>query len=159
MTSSPSSTGTPAAVPRAEDRPSLVEHRSPQVDNRGSIGDALGAVSRDLSDLIRQEIELAKAEARQSAVRAGRGAGLLSGAALAGAFALLFLSIGAWAGLDAVMDDAWAAVVVAVVWAVIGGGLALVGKRQVTAVPGLEQTKESVRDIPRALKGEEEQQR
>lgn len=121
----------------------------------GSLGDALGAVSRDLSELVRQEIELAKAEARHTAMRAGRSVGLLAGAAVAAVFTLLFVSFGLWAWLDTVMDDGWAAVVVAVVWAVAGAVLALAGRRQLRAAPGLEQTTQSVREIPRALKGEE----
>ncbi|WP_230121169.1 phage holin family protein, partial [Arthrobacter sp. Bi83] len=36
-----------------------------------SLGDLLGEVTRDLSTLIRQEIELAKAELKQSGTRAG----------------------------------------------------------------------------------------
>ncbi|MDQ1594993.1 MAG: hypothetical protein QOH40_1549, partial [Arthrobacter pascens] len=36
-----------------------------------SLGDLLGDVTRDLSTLMRQELELAKAEAKQSATRAG----------------------------------------------------------------------------------------
>jgi len=121
----------------------------------GSIGEALGAVSRDLSDLVRQEIELAKAEARESATRAGRSAGMIAGAAIGAVFTLLFLSYALWGALDNVMDAGWAALIVAVVWAVIAGVLAAVARQQLRTVPGLEQTKESVRDIPRALKGEE----
>ena len=121
----------------------------------GGIGDALGAVSRDLSELVRQEIELAKAEARQTAVRAGRSAGLVGGAVVAAVFTLLFLSYGLWAWLDEAMPSGWAAVVVAAIWAVTAAVLAVVGRQQLRAAPGLEQTKDSVREIPRALKGEE----
>jgi len=49
-------------------------------------------LSKDLSTLIRQEVQLAKAEATQSAKQAGTGIGMLVGAAI-GAFLLLaFLS-------------------------------------------------------------------
>ena len=121
----------------------------------GSIGEALGAVSRDLSDLVRQEIELAKAEARQSVTRAGRSAGMIAGAAIGAVFTLLFLSYALWEALDEAMPAGWAALIVAAVWAVIAAVLASVARQQLRAVPGLEQTKETVRDIPRALKGEE----
>ncbi|TFC62124.1 phage holin family protein [Cryobacterium sp. TMT2-15-1] len=50
-----------------------------------SLGDLLGEVTRDVSTLVRQEVALAKAEVRQSATRAGKGAGLLGGAGYAGA--------------------------------------------------------------------------
>ncbi|TLM80309.1 phage holin family protein, partial [Pseudarthrobacter sp. NamE2] len=58
-----------------------------------SLGDLLGEVTRDLSTLMRQELELAKAEAKQSATRAGKGGGMLAGAGVAGHFVLLFLSL------------------------------------------------------------------
>jgi hypothetical protein len=44
-----------------------------------SLGDLLGDVTRDLSTLMRQEIELAKAELKQSGTRAGQGGGMLAG--------------------------------------------------------------------------------
>ena len=44
-----------------------------------SLGDLLGDVTRDLSTLMRQELELAKAEAKQSATRAGKGGGMFAG--------------------------------------------------------------------------------
>ena len=54
-----------------------------------SLGDLLSEVTRDLSTLIRQEIELAKAELKQSGTRAGKGGGMLAGAGIAGHFVLL----------------------------------------------------------------------
>ena len=61
-----------------------------------SVGDLLGDVTRDLSTLLRQEVELAKAEARQSAKAAAKGGSMFAGAAVAGHFVLLFLSIALW---------------------------------------------------------------
>lgn len=49
-----------------------------------SLGDMLKEVSQDLSTLMRQEVELAKAELRTSASKAGKGAGMFTGAALGG---------------------------------------------------------------------------
>ena len=56
-----------------------------------SLGELISEVTGDLSTLMRQELELAKAELQQSASRAGKGAGMLGGAAVAGYFVLLFL--------------------------------------------------------------------
>ena len=53
-------------------------------------------MSRDVSTLMRQEVELAKAELTQSAKRAGKGAGMYGGAGVAGWFTLLFLSVALW---------------------------------------------------------------
>ncbi len=90
-----------------------------------SLGDLLGDVTRDMSTLIRQEMDLAKAELRQSATRAGKGSGLLAGAGVAGHFVLLFLSLALWWGLGTLMGFGWAGVVVAVAVAVPGASSAL----------------------------------
>ena len=52
----------------------------PPADPRPSVGEAFAGVASDLSLLMRQEVALAKAELRQSAARAARGAGLMAGA-------------------------------------------------------------------------------
>ncbi|MCU1516663.1 MAG: hypothetical protein JWQ75_1384, partial [Pseudarthrobacter sp.] len=80
-----------------------------------SLGDLLGEVTRDLSTLMRQELELAKAELKQSASKAGKGSGMLAGAGVAGHFVLLFLSIALWYALGELMGLGWSAVVVAVI--------------------------------------------
>jgi hypothetical protein len=126
-------------------------------DARPSIGGLLGEVSKDLSDLVRQEIELAKAEAKQSATRAGKGAGLLGGAGMAGHFVLLFLSLALWWGLGNHTGRGWSGLIVAALWAVVAGALALVGKKQLSSIRGLDRTTDSVKKIPTALKGHEEQ--
>ena len=121
-----------------------------------SLGDLLAEVSRDVSTLMRQEVELAKAEIRESAKRAGRGAGLLGGAGVAGMLALVFLSIALWWGLGYLMGNAWSAVVVAVLWGVVALILALTGKKQIEEVAGVPQTVETVKEIPETLKRNEE---
>jgi hypothetical protein len=121
-----------------------------------SVGELVSEVSRDLSTLIRQEIELAKAEATQSAKRAGKGAGMFGGAGVAGHMVLLFLSLALWWALGSVMGGGWAALVVAVVWAVVAAVLAARGRSELKAVEGLPQTADSVKKIPDALRGHEE---
>jgi hypothetical protein len=127
--------------------------------SRPSIGELLGDVSKDLSELMRQELALAKAEATQSATRAGKGAGLLGGAAVAGYFVLLFLSVALWWALGNHTGRGWSALIVAAIWAVITAVLALVGKRQLASVRGLDRTTETVKKIPPAVKGHEEENR
>ena len=124
---------------------------------RQSVGDLLGDVTRDISTLLRQEVELAKAEVRQSAKQAAKGGSMFAGAAVAGHFVLLFLSIALWWALGDAMDSwAWSAVIVAAVWAVVAAVLALRGKAESRRVAGLPQTTESVKKIPNALQGHEE---
>lgn len=69
-----------------------------------SLGELISEVTEDLSTLMRQEVELAKAEPQQSARRAGKAAGLFSGSAVAGHFALLFLSVALWWALGSRSD-------------------------------------------------------
>lgn len=64
-------------------------------------------MTEDLSILVRQEVELAKAEVQQSARRAGKAAGLFRGSADAGHFALMFLSIAVWWALGSAIGLGW----------------------------------------------------
>jgi hypothetical protein len=122
-----------------------------------SVGQLLGDISGDLTDLLRQEVELAKTEIRESASRAGKGAGMLGGAALAGHMVLVFLSVALWWGLGDVIGHGWSALVVALIWAVIGAVLAKLGQAQLKRVTGLPQTSGTAKRIPKALKGKEEE--
>jgi len=121
-----------------------------------SLGDLLGEVTRDVSTLMRQEVELAKAEVRQSATRAGKGAGLVGGAGYAGHLTVLFLSLAAWWGLGHVIDIAWAAVIVAVIWGIVAAVLAGLGRQELKKIQGAPNTVDSLKRIPDALKRNEE---
>ncbi|GAB2476653.1 phage holin family protein [Promicromonospora xylanilytica] len=121
-----------------------------------SIGELFSEVSRDLSTLVRQEVALAKAEAAQSAKRAGKGAGMFGGAGVAGHMVLLFLSLALWWALGSALGGGWSALVVAAVWAVVAAVLAMRGRSEIKAVEGLPQTADSVKKIPDALRGHEE---
>lgn len=128
----------------------------PQARSLSNVGELFADISRDLSTLIRQETELAKAEIRQSASKAGKGAGMLGGAGVAGHFVLLFLSIALWWGLGNEIGRGWSALVVAAVWAVIAMVLASIGRRELKQVKGIPQTTQTAREIPDALKGNED---
>lgn len=119
---------------------------------RESLGTLLSQVMTDLSTLMRQEIALAKAELTVSAKKAGKGAGMLGGAGIAGHFVLLFLSIALWAAIGGTaVGYAWSAVIVAVIWAIIAAVLAAVGRSALKDIEGAPQTAETVRDIPPAV--------
>ena len=120
-----------------------------------SLGELISEVTEDLSTLMRQELELAKAELQQTATRAGKGAGMLGGAAIAGYFVLLFASIALWWAIGAATGLGWSAVIVAVIWAVIAAVLAMVGRRSLKSVRGMPKTADTVKRIPDALKGNE----
>ncbi|MDQ1538296.1 MAG: hypothetical protein QOE58_2689 [Actinomycetota bacterium] len=121
-----------------------------------SFGQLLGEVSGDLSNLMRQELELAKIELRESVSKAGKGGGMLGGAAVAGHMVLLFLSAALWWGLGDRIGNGWSGLVVALIWAVIGLVLFAVGRAQLKGVTGLPQTTSTAKRIPNALKGKEE---
>ncbi len=116
-----------------------------------SLGEMFTSFSRNLSDLMRQEVQLAKAEAAQSARQGGRGAGMLAGAAVGGFLALLFLSLALMWALGAVMHLGFAAVIVALIWAAVAAALAMSGKRQLENMKGLPQTQDTIGDIPPTL--------
>jgi hypothetical protein len=124
-----------------------------------SIGDALSNISADITTLMRQEVELAKAEVRQSAAKAGKSAGMLAGAGVGAHMVLLFVSIAVWWGLGDSMGHGWSALVVAVIWAIIAAVLGLRGKKELTAVKGVPQTADTVKKIPSAAAGHEESNR
>jgi Flp pilus assembly protein TadB len=121
-----------------------------------SLGSLLGEVTRDISTLMRQEVELAKAELKQTAKQTGKGAGLFGGAGVSGFFALLFLSIALWWALGYLMGNAWSAVIVAVLWGIVAAVLYFTGKKEFDEVEGMPQTVDTVKQIPDALKRNEE---
>jgi hypothetical protein len=118
-----------------------------------SVGELFGHVAQDLSLLMRQELDLAKAEVKEEVTVAGKAAGMLGGAGFAGYMVLLFGSISAWWGLANVMDKGWAALIVAGVWAAVAAVLFAVGRGRMKRVnPKPELTVETVKELPDALK-------
>ncbi len=128
----------------------------PPPDSRASVGEVFSEVAEDLSTLVRQEVQLAKAELRQSATRAGKGAGLLAGAGVGGHMVLLFASVAAWWGIGDATGRGWSALIVAAIWLVIAAILGLMGRREISAVPGIPQTTQTVKKIPDAVRGNED---
>jgi hypothetical protein len=117
-----------------------------------SLGDLLADVTRDLSTLMRQEVELAKVEAKQSATRAGKGGGLLAGAGVAGHFVLLFLSLALWYGIGEEWTGfGWSAVIVAALWGIIAAVLASRGRKELGTIKGMPQTAATLQEIPPTL--------
>lgn len=116
------------------------------------LGELLSDVSSDLSNLFRQEVALAKAELTQSAKKAGKAASMFGGAGLTALFALLFLSIAAWWGLGYLVGNAWSALIVAAVYAIVAAILAVRGRKELKDIQGAPQTVETVKEVPEALK-------
>ncbi|MFE9852637.1 phage holin family protein [Streptomyces sp. NPDC005576] len=106
--------------------------RAPSADP--SIGELVGEISEDLTRLVRSEIELAKAEIKQEATRAGKAAGMLAGSGYAGHLVLLLGSLAAIFGLAHLVDLAWAALIVAAIWAVVAAVLLVNGRKRMRTV-------------------------
>ena len=105
-------------------------------------------LSDETTTLVRQEVELAKAELQEKGKQAGVGAGMFGGAGLFGVGAFAALTTGVIAALELAMPLWLAALIVTVVYAAIAGVLALRGKQKVeeAAPPLPEQTQESVKE-------------
>jgi len=112
-----------------------------------TVGELVGEAASDLSRLMRLELELAKAEIKQEATKAGKGAGMLGGAGFAGYLAVLFLSLALMFLLHTFLPYGWAALIVAVLWGIVGAVLYSRGRAQLKAVsPKPEQTIETLKE-------------
>jgi hypothetical protein len=101
-----------------------------------TIGQLVSDVSTDVSQIMRGEIELAKAEIKQDVQHAGKGAGMFAGAAVLGLYGFGILLLGLAAVLN-IWLPWWASLlIVAAVLFLVAGVLALLGKKQVTQVKG-----------------------
>src|SRR5215212_79746 len=112
------------------------------------VGELLKELSTQTTMLVRQELELAKAEMAEKGKQAGLGAGMFGGAGLVGVLALGALTASLIAALATGMDLWLAALIVAVVYAAVAAVLALVGKKktQEAAPPAPEQAIESTKE-------------
>jgi len=115
-----------------------------------SVGELLRQLSQETTTLVKQELDLAKAEMSEKGKQAGVGAGLFGGAGVSGLLALIFLSLAIVAAIDTATHAWLAALIVGVLWAVAAAVLALQGREKVQqAVPpapeqAIESTKEDV---------------
>jgi uncharacterized membrane protein YqjE len=112
------------------------------------IGELLKQLSQETTTLVRQELELAKAEMAEKGKKAGKGAGMFGGAGVVGFLALGALTAALILALDTGMKAWLAALIVGIVYAAIAGVLALTGKKEVQQAtpPVPEQTVESVKE-------------
>src|SRR5215207_8593856 len=112
------------------------------------VGELVKELAGQTSTLVRQEIQLAQAELATKGKLAGRGAGLLAGAAVAALLALGALSAVLIAALDTAMPLWLAALIVTFLWVVIAAVLASRGRKELqqAAPPVPEQTVETVKE-------------
>jgi hypothetical protein len=113
-----------------------------------SIGELVKDLATETSTLVRQEIDLAKAEMTDRGKRAGKGAGMLAAGAVVALLAFGALTAGLIAALDLAMPTWLAALIVTVVYGAIAAVLVQIGRKQVqeAAPPVPEETIESVKE-------------
>jgi hypothetical protein len=112
------------------------------------IGDLVKQLAGQTSTLVKQELDLAKAEMSEKASIAGKGAGLLGGAAVVGLLAAGALTACLILALSEVIPDWLAALIVALLLGAVAGVLALQGRNRIRAAtpPVPEQTVETVKE-------------
>ncbi|MFL6056246.1 MAG: phage holin family protein [Actinoallomurus sp.] len=120
--------------------------RRTTVSGDASLGRLVSEATADLQKLMRQELALAKAEMRQEATKAGKAAGLYGGAGFAGYMVLVLASFAAVFGLAHVLDIAWAALIVAGIWAVAGAIMAALGRQRMRRVSPPHRTVETLKE-------------
>jgi hypothetical protein len=127
----------------------MTAHETPPDELRERpIAELVKQLAGQTSTLVRQELDLAKAEMSQKATVAGKGAGLLGGAAVVGLLAAGSLTACLILALSEVIPDWLAALIVAVVMGAIAAVLALQGRNRIRAAtpPVPEQTVETVKE-------------
>ena len=118
-------------------------------DNR-SLGQIVGDIANDLGDLVRNELALARTELKAEAAKAGKGAGLLGGAGVAGLLFLIFISHTLGWLLDNWMPVEVAYLIVALIWGAVAAVLALQGRKKLKeADPTLPTTQRTLKEDAR----------
>jgi uncharacterized membrane protein YqjE len=112
-----------------------------------SLGQIVGDLSNDLTTLVKQELELARTELKEEAAKAGKGAGMLGGAGVAGLLALILGSFALVYLLDNWMPVELAFLIVTILWAIVGAVLAARGRKELkNANPQLPETQQTLKE-------------
>ena len=112
-----------------------------------SIGDLVSVAARDISQLVRYELDLAKLELKADAKRLGIGAGLGVVALFAACLVLMLLAFAFAFGLNALHIWLWAAFLIAAGACVLIIGIAaLIAWRMVRKLGGMSKTRRSLSD-------------
>jgi hypothetical protein len=113
-----------------------------------SVADLVKQLSEQSAALARKEVELAKAEVTEKAKRTGIGAGMFGGAGIMAIAAFAALTACFILALNTALDAWLSALIVAGIYAVLAGGLALTGKSnlQKGTPPAPQQAVESTKE-------------
>lgn len=106
---------------------------APGAPGDASAGELVSQLSDQVSRLVRDELKLAQAELSSKGKKAAIGGGLFGGAGVVGVFAVGTLVACAVLGLATALSAWLAALTVGAVLLIVAGGLALTGKKEVSA--------------------------
>jgi uncharacterized membrane protein YqjE len=116
-------------------------------DGDQSLGDLVALAAKDVSQLIRYEIDLAKSELKGDAQRVGIAVAGFGLAAFVGCLVLVLLSIALAFGLVALGIYPWAAfLIVAALYIVLGGIGVFIAIRKLKRLSGLRATRKTVNE-------------
>lgn len=125
----------------------------PGATSEETLGALIATASRDLSALVRSEIELAKAEIRVDVQNGAKGGAMFGAAGFLGVLVVILLSIAAAYGLVAAgLHPGWAFLIVAGFYLLVAGILVFVGKRTVSKVGPPERTIRTTKETAAFLK-------
>ncbi|MFI9593471.1 phage holin family protein [Nonomuraea sp. NPDC052265] len=128
----------------------------PQTPEEESLGSLVAQASSHISDLVRSEIELAKAEFKFDAKRVGTAAGLFAAAAFMAHLCLILASFTIAYVLAQWLPNWLAFLIVTVFYLVAAGLLVLVGVRRLKGLAGMKRTARSIKGLKEIATPEEQ---
>ena len=117
-----------------------------------SLGQMFAAVSRDMSELLRGEIQLAKAELRVDVKYGAKAVGLFAAAAFVVLLAVILLTFAIAYAFDTFLPTWLAFLVTSVLFVLVAVLLALIGRKAVRSVKPPERTIRTSKDTAQFLK-------
>lgn len=121
-------------------------------DQQQSIAKLVTSATSDIKTLVSDQVELTKAEVRQTAQQAGKTFGLLGAAAFVGVLFIVFLLVTIAYVLVAVGLPVWAGFgIVALVLLIVAAILGIMGKKRAEAIKGPEKAVEQFNATKQAL--------
>ncbi len=132
---------------------SPIDQRPPDIDGARTVGQLVADASREMSTLVRSEVELAKAEVTGGLKVAGKGAGLLAAGGFVALLGLIFLLHTLAQVLDIWLPASAAYAIVTLMLFLVAAILALLGKKSVSSArPKPERAIEEANKTVAALK-------
>ncbi len=123
-----------------------VDHRTEPKRPEQSLGELIAEMTRELGDLFRQEVELAKAETRTEVSRAGTAVAVMVAGAVAALLMLTLASLALAELLDQGINRALSFAIVAALWAVVAAIAISTGRTKLRQVRPLPETTRSLKE-------------